>query len=54
MKLTFDRATREYSPAVGLDLVPGEFEYPDEKADALIAIGLRKVESPVPAKKGKE
>lgn len=42
MKLTHD-GPRQYSPALGLDLVPGEHEYPDDKAEQLIACGLRPV-----------
>lgn len=47
MRLIFDGGDRQYHPATGLDLVPGEHEYPDEKAAQLVAIGLRK---PKPSK----
>ena len=49
MKLIFDGDTAVYHPATGLDLQPGEHEYPDDKAEQLIAAGLHK-----PKAKGKE
>lgn len=50
MKLVFD-GDRQYHPATGLELVPGEHEYPDGQAEALLAAGLRKPSTtPKPAR----
>lgn len=37
--LIFDGAEREYHPATGLDLVPGEWAYPNEHVEVLMATG---------------
>jgi hypothetical protein len=42
MRLVYDGETRQYHPATGLDLVPGEHDYPDDKAEQLLAAGLKK------------
>ena len=42
MKLLFDGEAPMYHPASGLVLTPGEHDYADDKAEALLAAGLRK------------
>ncbi len=46
VKLLWD-GTPQDSPDLGLSLIPGEHEYPDDKAEKLIALGLK----PAKAKK---
>lgn len=48
MKLVFDGPDRQYHPATGLDLIPGEADYPDEQAEALKAAGLREPKAAAP------
>jgi hypothetical protein len=38
-RLKFDGKVREYNPGTGLDFVPGEADYPDDKVEALLATG---------------
>jgi len=57
MKLRFDGKQRQYHPTTGLDLVPGEHEYPDERVEQLLEAGLHKVKGShedAHTKKGKE
>jgi hypothetical protein len=44
--LKFDGKVREYNPGTGLDFVPGEADYPDEKKEALMATGRFKPARP--------
>jgi hypothetical protein len=53
MKLQFDGKTRQYHPASGLDLWPGEHEYPDDATDDLLAAGLTKAKDPLKVKAAK-
>lgn len=39
MRLKFDGKVPEYHPATGLQFTPGEAEYPDVHAAALLATG---------------
>lgn len=50
MKLVFDGKTREYSPASGLDLFPGEHDYPDDATEDLLRAGLTKAKDPLKVK----
>jgi len=57
MKLRFDGKQRQYHPTTGLDLVPGEHDYPDERVEQLLEMGLHKVKGShedAHTKKGKE
>jgi hypothetical protein len=59
MRLKFDGKVSEYNPGTGLDFVPGEADYPDDKVEALMATGRFKrarVDKPAaaPAEKEKE
>lgn len=56
MKLFFDGDVPVYSPAVGVNLVPGEAEYADALTDQLLAAGLKKPKAkaaPAVPKEGK-
>ena len=53
MKLVFDGKTRQYSPASGLDLWPGEHDYPDDATDDLLRAGLTKAKDPLKVKAAK-
>lgn len=54
MRLIFDGPDAAYHPATGLELKVGEHDYPDDKAEALIAAGLRRPAARRAAKEGKE
>lgn len=41
MRLVYD-GPAAYHPATGLDLVPGEHDYPDDKVEQLLPLGLKK------------
>ena len=41
MRLIYDGESPVDHPATGLTLFPGEHDYPEEKAEQLIAAGLR-------------
>lgn len=45
MKLIFDGDVEQYSPAACLNLIPGEHEYPDDKVEQLLAMGLKKAKA---------
>lgn len=54
MKLVFDFDVAQYHPTTGLVLYPGEHDYPDEKADQLLATGLVRKPDGKRAKKAEE
>jgi hypothetical protein len=54
MKLVFDFEVAQYHPTTGLILHPGEFDYPDEKAEQLIAAGLKPASAKRVVKKAEE
>jgi hypothetical protein len=45
MKLLWNGA-EQYAPGLGVTILPGEHDYPDEAADTLRLIGLKDVSAP--------
>lgn len=53
MRLIFDGDAEQYHPGTGVNLIPGEAEYADDKAEQLLAAGLKRPKAK-PAPKEKE